>query len=189
VFLLKRKVPPDQPQWHDDLRMLDRELENALEIIDNLTAMSRGKAPVKTKVDLKAIVASARERVDGPAEIEWHYACRPDPFLIRVDAPLLEQVFRNLFANSLHAIGGSGRISVESTRSEAFDEIVVADTGPGIPAELRDRIFEPLVTKRPGGVGLGLAICRQIVERHGGSIELLARDRPGAAFRIRLSIP
>ena len=62
----------------------------------------------------------------------------------------------------------------------------MTDSGPGIRSDLWERVFEPLVTTKDGGTGLGLAICRQIVERHGGAIEVIAAPDPGAAFRIRL---
>ena len=62
----------------------------------------------------------------------------------------------------------------------------MTDSGSGIPRDLWEQIFEPLVTTKVGGTGLGLAICRQIVERHGGAIEVVATVEPGAAFRIRL---
>jgi signal transduction histidine kinase len=98
----------------------------------------------------------------------------------------MEQVFCNLFVNALHAMGNSGKISVTASRSETGDEILVADTGPGIPADLRDRIFEPSVTTKTGGTGLGLAISRQIIERHGGTLQLRSNTAPGAVFEIRL---
>ena len=69
----------------------------------------------------------------------------------------------------------------------AEDTIVVRDTGPGIDPAIRDRLFEPLVTTRTQGTGLGLTICRQIVERHAGRIECV--DGPGTSFRITLPAP
>ena len=67
-------------------------------------------------------------------------------------------------------------------------EIVVSDTGPGLPAEVRERVFEPFVSTRPDGIGIGLSICRTIVEAHGGTIEYdTDRDR-GAGFRFSVPV-
>jgi signal transduction histidine kinase len=101
----------------------------------------------------------------------------------------LRQVLGNLLANAIQATGNEGHIRIRASRSGNADTIVVEDDGPGIPQELRQEIFEPLVTTKPKGTGLGLAICRQIVERHGGSIELLSTDKPGATFQICLPSP
>jgi PAS domain S-box-containing protein len=187
VFLLKRGIP-DKHKSQEYLAAIDRELETARQIIDHVMAMSRGEPPVKTVVDLRTIVTVAQQRLDVPKGIEWHYSAEPDPFLICADAILLEQVFQNLFVNSLDAMGSSGKITVKATRSKAGDEIIVADTGPGIPAQDWDRIFEPLVTMKPEGTGLALAIGRQIVECHGGTLQLLKTDAPGAVFDIHLPV-
>jgi signal transduction histidine kinase len=85
-------------------------------------------------------------------------------------------------------MGGSGRVSVLASRSESLDIIVVRDSGPGIAPDVRPQLFEPLFTTKAKGTGLGLTICRQILERHGGTIDLLD-DSPGASFRICIPRP
>jgi signal transduction histidine kinase len=97
-------------------------------------------------------------------------------------------VLTNLLTNAAQAIGGRGRITVKAWREEGTDVVMVADDGPGVPGHIRDQIFEPLFTTKAKGTGLGLAICRQIVERHGGAIDLAPTAR-GAAFRIRIPAP
>ena len=83
-------------------------------------------------------------------------------------------------------IEGKGEITVAARRNADYDIISVQDSGPGVAAEDRDRVFEPLFTTKAKGTGLGLAICRQIIERHGGSVDLLDDGTTGATFRIRL---
>jgi signal transduction histidine kinase len=78
-----------------------------------------------------------------------------------------------------------GTITVSAGGDGQYDQIVVADTGPGIPEDQREHIFEPLYTTKSKGTGLGLTICHQIIERHGGTIDLDTK-RDGAVFRIRL---
>ena len=93
-----------------------------------------------------------------------------------------------LAANAAQAMGGRGEIRVFARREADYVVIAIEDDGPGVPAELRDTLFEPLVTSKPKGTGLGLAICRQIIERHGGTIALSETGGPGARFEIRLPV-
>jgi signal transduction histidine kinase len=85
----------------------------------------------------------------------------------------------------------TGRLEVRASRAvvegRAFAEIVVQDTGPGIPKDVVDKIFQPFFTTKATGTGLGLAVVRRIVEGHGGSIEL-SRLNPGAEFKLRLPL-
>ena len=104
-----------------------------------------------------------------------------------LDESLFRQALINLLVNARQVLRHGGRVVV-ATRTGAGGEVVVEiiDDGPGIPADLRDRIFEVFFTGRGGGTGLGLPIARQIVERHGGTIEVDTREGQGTTFRIRL---
>lgn len=185
VDLLRKYVPEDS-EGRQYLGMIEGEVRTADEIITDCMAMSRGRPPSKEKISLSKVLAHARAQVNAPEHIEWRYELELEPFMFHADAAQLEQVFRNLFSNAIQALGESGSITVEARHSGEYDEIRVCDNGPGIPQEVRDRVFEPLVTTKTRGTGLGLAICRQIIEQHGGTIEVLARDLPGATFQIRL---
>jgi len=118
------------------------------------------------------VVAGARSRVAAPPQIRWREVYRPDPLIVEADAAQLEQVLRNLFANSVQALDGDGTITVDAAGAEDHDRILVRDDGPGISAEDCPRVFDPLFSRRDRGTGLGLTICRQIIERHGGTIEV-----------------
>lgn len=188
VFLLKRKAPPERTEWIGKLDLIDREIVAADRVITELKAMSQGKQPDKKPVPLGPIISAARGRVAARESVEWHVSCEPDPFVVHGDADQLQQVLKNLFANAIRAMGAKGRVTVEATRSDEYDQILVCDDGPGIPAEQRGQVFEPLFTGRSNGTGLGLTICRQIIQRHGGTIDVV--DSPqGAAFLIRLPRP
>ena len=114
--------------------------------------------------------------------------------LVRVNAGEMEQVFLNLFLNALDAMPDGGLLSVSGCEDAASADatsviVTVADTGCGIPAEIRDRIFEPFNTTKPEGkgTGLGLSICLGLMRGNGGSIEL--DSRPGAGTRVMLRLP
>jgi signal transduction histidine kinase len=105
------------------------------------------------------------------------------------DRHRLERVLLNLVLNAVQAMTGEGWIELGGRRllnSQAV-ALVVSDTGPGIPAEILPRIFEPGFSTRPGSPGLGLSVCRKIVEQHAGSIS--AASHPGFGAKITLIFP
>lgn len=106
---------------------------------------------------------------------------------LAADADLLCQVLLGLLANAVEAVPAGGEVGLTSRAEGAAIEIDVTDTGPGIPLDVRERVFEPFFTTRPRGTGLGLAVARQIVEAHGGTIAV--GDRPGGGARFTLRLP
>ena len=116
------------------------------------------------------------------------------------DTHQLRQLFTNLLVNAFEALGGAGevRIAAHALAEEESGpgvenagpmiEVTVSDTGPGIPAEVIDRIFSPFFTTKPQGSGLGLAIVRKIVDAHDGRIDVGARPGGGTVFRVTLPV-
>jgi signal transduction histidine kinase len=110
-----------------------------------------------------------------------------------VDVDKMRRVVGNIAANAMDAMGGRGRFHVSARVENGQGEerrlvLMLADEGPGVPEEIRGRVFEPFVTKgKKRGTGLGLAVARRFVEDHGGTIELLP-EGPGARFRIALPL-
>jgi PAS domain S-box-containing protein len=109
--------------------------------------------------------------------------------LVRGDAGRLRQVIHNLLQNAEQAVGDSSapRIRVRTSVSGARARLSVCDNGPGFPAEILQRAFEPYVTTRPKGTGLGLAIVKKIVEEHNGSIEIA--NAPGGGAEVAILLP
>jgi len=133
------------------------------------------------------VLKSISQRIDASGKTAWAVELAADPYEIWCDPNQFRQVFYNLFRNAVEAMKGQGRVTIRARKEGNRDIIDVADDGPGIPPAIREQVFEPLVTHTKGGTGLGLMICRQIVERHGGTISLV--DRPGAGALFRISMP
>jgi len=110
--------------------------------------------------------------------------------LVPVDPDKIEQVFLNIIINAVHAMGERGTLFISSAIEGDTCIISIKDTGPGIDPEILPQIFDPFfTTKEPGkGTGLGLAVCRAIVQQHGGSIEVETEKGAGATFIIKLPI-
>jgi signal transduction histidine kinase len=107
------------------------------------------------------------------------------------DARALNQVFLNLLKNATEALEGTGGIvRVRLGQEGSWVVIEIRDDGPGIPPEIRERLFEPFFsTKGAGrGTGLGLSICRRIVSEHGGSIRVDSSSEAGTTFMVRLPV-
>src|SRR4029450_12640842 len=96
---------------------------------------------------------------------------------IDVDPELLKIVFQNLLVNSAHAMQGQGTIRISVKAIDSFCQITLSDAGPGIPPEIREKIFTPFFTTKSRGSGLGLPTARRLVEAHHGTIAI--DGRPG----------
>jgi signal transduction histidine kinase len=109
---------------------------------------------------------------------------------VLIDKVQIQQVLLNLMRNAVEAMHGSSRRELRiSTRMSSDDqvEVSVADSGPGLPEVVREKLFQPFVTTKPSGMGVGLSICRGIVEAHGGRMWLA--DRPGGGADFRFTLP
>ncbi len=112
----------------------------------------------------------------------------PNVPMMEIDRGLLRQAVLNLVKNGLEALSSGGELTIESRFDGDAVEIVVSDTGPGIPADVGPRLFEQFFTTKPQGTGLGLSITRQIAEEHGGEFRWVNRAPGGTKFTIRLPI-
>ena len=127
------------------------------------------------------------------SNIQIHRDFQKPDATIRSDPVLLEQVFQNLILNAREAIENcgdlrhGGQILLKTTAEGDWIHVAVADNGPGIDARRRGDIFTPMVTSRPGHLGIGLSICRDILEKLGGRIAF--RDRPGGGAVFTVSLP
>jgi PAS domain S-box-containing protein len=164
-------------------------------IVRTFLSMVRKQLPQRTATDLRALVAQSLEvlayglKSSGVEVVERH-----DPNLppIEADPDQLNQVLINVLVNAQQAFGdrpGARTVWIETSRDAAGQVVLtVSDNGPGIPETALARIFEAFFTTKPVGVGtgIGLAVCRSIVEAHGGRITAENRPEGGATFRITL---
>ena len=106
--------------------------------------------------------------------------------VISVDEKQLERIFLNLITNAAQAMPDGGKLAVTTNQTKDHIEIAFADTGVGIPEENMGKLFQPLFSTKAKGIGMGLAICKRIVEQHGGSIELKSKVGQGTTVTIKL---
>jgi len=185
-YLLRRRLPADQAPLLGHITIIEQEVIKADRIITNLLNITRARSPNKEPVDVGATARAVWKRCVYPEGVRFRIELPEDPFIVQADQGQLSQVLSNLIGNAADALEGEGDCILEALREPQFDVLIVRDTGPGWSPEVRDRLFEPLVTTKTSGTGLGLAICRQIIESHTGTIEAIDGDPHGAAVRIRL---
>ena len=167
-------------------------------IVKNFLALARQHPPERQQVQLNQVAREAVEllayplRVDN-VEIIWDLTDRLPR--IWADSHMLYQVVANLIVNAQQAMhnGSPRRRLTITTRVEASSGgviLIVADTGPGIPAEIQARIFEPFFTTKPPGqgTGLGLSLCQGIIDSHGGTMRVESQPGRGAAFIVELPV-
>jgi signal transduction histidine kinase len=197
--LLAADPDPDPETTRHELAGAQEELARLSRLVDGLLAVARAEnvVPVPTAVDVAEV---ARERV-----VAWHPVA--DDRGITLEATSggrsagpgraavlawigeghLEQVLDNLIANALDALGAGGRITVTTMVTTAGAQITVADDGPGMSAEDRERAFLRFTTSNPNGTGLGLAIVHRLVTSNGGMARLT--ETPGGGLTVVLDFP
>jgi two-component system NtrC family sensor kinase len=166
-------------------------LERIRELVVKLRVFSRLDEGERKEVSVAECVESVltilRHKFDGRIEVTTHFG---HPDVLDCYPSLLNQAIMNLVANAIDAIEETGEISINTGADAEGYTIWIADTGRGIPPELRDRIFEPFFTTKPvgQGTGLGLSITYSIIERHHGVLEILPRTGGGTLAIIRLPV-
>lgn len=180
---------PQESRTPESLRAMIGAVDRLDSLVSQLLYFSRSENTARQSVDLNGVVREACDLLRAQAveqNVRLDVELAPDLPQIRGSAPALRQVVLNLATNALQAMPDSGRLSCR-TRHVAANrtvELEVADTGPGVDPSVRDRLFEPFFTTRATGTGLGLALCREIVLQHDGTIELEPAAPHGTVCRI-----
>jgi C4-dicarboxylate-specific signal transduction histidine kinase len=196
ALLFLERIPPDIDEVRALLNRMMGECHRVSEIFDTIRALFRRvdqkREPTAVNEIVLDILQSMREELtDHRVTAETELA----PELQRVDGHRnqLRQVIFNLIHNAIESMDNTmdrSRVLRVITKSHNPDGIIVAveDSGPGINPRRLDSIFDPFITTKPDGMGLGLAICRMIVERHGGKLSAFSDGKNGARFQLVLPV-
>jgi C4-dicarboxylate-specific signal transduction histidine kinase len=185
---------PDSGELQQAMHICRDQAKRAGKIIQRLRELLRPPGPAFTEQDLNELVAAVLRLAEPEAHeagIRFERSLATAPPVVRADRLLIEQVALNLVRNAVEAVqalpGDRRRITV-ATRIEADGSgtLSVADLGDGVPDEAKEQLFNPFVTTKPGGLGLGLSICRSVVEAHGGAIRHQENGARGAVFAFTL---
>ena len=188
AFLLARRLELlkiADPGLTKHVEKITLEVQRSNKTINDLLELARSRPLRRHRVAVETLLAQAIAAAHLPAAVEVE-AEGAEGVVVDADADQLPRVLSNLLVNAGQAMNGKGRVRVEVRRDGARVVIRVADEGPGVPPELRGRIFEALFTTKAKGTGLGLALCRRIVDAHGGSLTL---EPSGVGAVFQMTIP
>ncbi len=188
VFILKGQAKED-PRARKHLDRIGEQVGIANGIIGNLLGIIRDAPLVRQKVALADVAASVIELLSVPDGARVAVDGLADLPSVSGDPESLRQVFSNLVQNALQALpGGRGEVRLSGRPDGSHVVVEVTDTGPGVDESVRRRLFEPLVTTKKRGIGLGLALVKRIVERHGGTVAYAAGGG-GAPHHFAVRLP
>ena len=173
------------------LGVMKKEARRLNRILSDFLIFARPREPKRLVGDIREIIdhvaALIREGPDRAHDVELSVRVEPAVPSFPFDADQITQVVWNIALNGVEAMDGRGQLSIAVSLGEAQVAIAISDTGRGIPAEERRRVFEPFYSRKPAGTGLGLTIARDVARGHGGDLTL--ETSPQGGLRARLHLP
>ncbi len=176
------------------LQLLDQEVENCNSIIGNLLDFAQPRFPDLRPVDLRQLVQKSLARESVPTYIQVETLFDESLPEVVADPNQLTLVFGNIIRNAVQAMPflpraageGEERLKIAIAQVENGVAITFSDTGEGISPDHLDKVFEPLFTTKPAGIGLGLALSQQLVKIHEGHINVESKEGYGSTFTVWL---
>ncbi|WP_188311874.1 ATP-binding protein [Salinarimonas soli] len=189
-----QRAEPDLVEVENAIRRAIQNGRRAGDVLNRLRALVRNSPPELVALDLNAVVHEALPVIQqelSRREVTLELGLAPDALEVAGDAIQLQQVMINLVVNAAQAMEtmrDRRRVVKLTTLAGEGDHarLVVRDTGPGLDAETRERLFSAFFTTKPNGLGVGLSICRSIIESHAGTIRALPAEGGGAVFEVSL---
>lgn len=188
AYLINMVIEHPEPEVKESLEMINREVAKSDRIITSILDYARPKPPAVQAVNVNQLLGDALSPGIVPDNIETVIRLDESLPLVMADPEQMARVFSNLILNAVQAMPEGGRLTVSSAAADDKVAVSVEDSGAGIPKENLDKIFEPLFSTRAKGIGLGLAIARDMMERNGGSIEVHSEEGKGSTFSVKLPL-
>jgi len=189
VYLLNMtQEGQDDAETKKTLKLLDQQVDISNKIVTDLLDFTRIRPPAPGQVALDDLIRDSLSWVMLPAEIEVITDDNGNSALINVDAEQIGRVFANIIGNAAQAMGQRGKLVISRGSRDNLAWASFQDNGNGISPENIERIFEPLFTTKPKGIGLGLAISRRLVEQNGGTINVTSTVSEGTTFTVTLPV-
>ena len=189
LALLDSMVGEDSPEAAEEIRVIGEEVERLDRVVRTFLDFTRPVEMAQEELDIAEIAREVAALVEPDAarrSVSVHFSSRPERVPLWGDPDLLRQALMNLAVNALDAMPQGGSLSLDVELRARDAQLTVADTGVGIPATRREKIFQLYFTTKKDGSGLGLAMVYRAVQLHGGSIEVESELGRGTRFRVLL---
>ena len=186
-FLKKKGKTIPEPQANEMLDTIENCVNYSNKIVSDLLDYSREIHLDLQEYSPRTLIIESLAIMNVPEKIEILNNVTDKP-LINVDPDKIKRVFINLIKNSVEAMPNAGKLTIDSKEANDILEISFSDTGVGIPDEILPKLFAPLFTTKAQGMGFGLAICKRLIEAHGGTITVKTVNGAGTTFNVSLPI-
>ncbi|MGA1796079.1 MAG: response regulator [bacterium] len=188
VYYLKTHIQTDNPKIEKYFRIMDEEVEIAHKIIDDFLTFTKGRPLELRSANINNVIKKVIDLIRIPENIETNLDVQKDLPDIKVDRDHIQQVLVNMINNAIQSMPHGGKLTLSSRRDGEYVIIDINDTGGGISEEDQGHLFEPFFSKKKKGTGLGLVICKFLVERHKGKITVESTLGKGTSFSVHLPI-
>jgi signal transduction histidine kinase len=186
VYYLQTVNPDADESTQEYLNMISSEVQNAGKIISDLLDFSRTRMPERQEIGVSELVAQVLERKPPPENVQVSTEFPEDLPEVYVDSAQINQVLINLVVNAYQAMLEGGKLVIKAEVIGDEVRLAIKDNGIGISPENMKKLFEPLFTTKPRGIGLGLAVSKTLLETNGGSIEVESEEGAGSTFKVNL---
>ncbi len=184
--------PPQLEEARESVRQIILDGNRGSEVVTGIRKLLKKEQPHRSRLNVNEAVQEIIALLRGELrEVSVHPLLADNVPLVAADRVQLQQVLLNLIMNAIEAMkplsGGPRVLRLETTRHQGHAILVtIEDSGPGLDADQMQKLFEPFYTTKPQGLGMGLSICRAIIERHGGRLWAEQNQGPGAIFKFSL---
>ncbi|MBR4592207.1 MAG: HAMP domain-containing protein [Elusimicrobiaceae bacterium] len=186
--LIKMLLKTPDLKVSKQLGIIDAEIKQANSIISEVLGYARSRDLILSAISVNSYVHDILVSYPLPTGIKLVEKLDIASARVKIDTEEMKQALRNLITNAVEAMGGQGTLTVGTKVGRRAVCIFVTDTGPGIPAEIRQKIFTPFFTTKARGTGLGLAVVGKAVSRHRGKLFISSEQGKGSCFQIYLKI-
>ncbi|MBC8255520.1 MAG: hypothetical protein H8E35_16030 [Ardenticatenia bacterium] len=188
-YYLKLVYPDADETTKEYLDMISAEVGKATKIISDLLDSTHVKSSERQPATISALVDHTFAQCPAAENVQVNLQIPPDLPTLFVDPQQIEQVLANLITNAYQAMPEGGTLTISAKAEQAGATLSIADTGCGTSLENMDKLFEPLFTTKARGIGLGLAISKNLVEANGGTIEVESDSVPGKGSTFTVTLP
>lgn len=185
TYYLKKKNANLDDTSKEMLATIEKSIQYSNKIINDLLDYSRDLKLKIEETNLKSLVANALAMTPAPEEIAVRNLTQ-DCHKLNVDRLSMSRVFMNVINNAFEAMPNGGTLTIRSTKRQGNVEVSFEDTGSGMTQQTLDKLWTPLFTTKAKGMGFGLAICKRIVEAHGGTIQVISVPERGTIFTLTI---
>jgi PAS domain S-box-containing protein len=172
----------------ESISSIEENLSYINKIVLDLQYYAKPPKPTLEQVAVEKIIQEVIEAMDIPETIQIAFSLEDGSLALKADPTYMKRILTNLISNSIQAMTNGGKISIKVKRKEDKALLSVEDTGHGIPIEVRDKIFAPLVTTKPKGQGFGLAVVKRLTEALDGTVTFESELGKGTRFEIELPL-